>query len=134
MGGRGLVTRGGVDCDVLLVGAGLANSLIALELDRRRPDLKVLMLEADLGQVEDHTWCVFETDMSAQAWQTLSPSFDSLWPGYQVAFPEHGRDLTTPYGCLTSETLSQILAARANIRIEQGHVLRTTPTQAVLKT
>ncbi|WP_374471127.1 lycopene beta-cyclase CrtY [Phenylobacterium sp.] len=90
--------------DVLLVGGGLANGLIALELRRRRPELRIGLLDPD-AEPEPHTWCLFATDAAPPVWETLRPMLDHVWAGYDVAFPGHARALTTPYGCLTSRTL-----------------------------
>jgi lycopene beta-cyclase len=90
--------------DVLLVGGGLANGLIALELRRRRPELRIGLLDPDV-EPEPHTWCLFATDASPAAWQSLAPLLDQVWEGYDVAFPGHRRELTTAYGRLTSGAL-----------------------------
>ena len=42
--------------DVLLVGGGLASSLIALRLKRSRPTLRIIMLERDAHIGGEHTW------------------------------------------------------------------------------
>ena len=73
----------GLSCDVLLVGAGLANSLIALELKSRRPELRVMMLDRLTERDVAHTWCVFRSDLSDRAWALLSPLFANVWPSYE---------------------------------------------------
>ncbi len=93
-------------CDVLLVGGGLANSLIALELRSRRPELRVIMLERAARSDTSHTWCVFRRDLSDRGWRTLSGLFANVWPGYDVAFPEHRRRIDTTYARLTEEGLA----------------------------
>ena len=56
--------------DLLLVGGGLANGLLALRLSQVRPDLDVRIVEAadSLGGV--HTWSFFESDVTQaqRAW------------------------------------------------------------------
>jgi lycopene beta-cyclase len=102
--------------DVLLVGGGLANSLIALELRRRRPELRVGVLDPE-PEPEPHTWCLFASDATEAAWATLAPNLDCVWQGYDVSFPGHGRTLGSAYGCLTSATL------RAQLRSALGQDL-----------
>jgi len=104
------------ECDVLLVGGGLANSLIALELRRRRPDLRLLMLDPS-AEAEEHTWCVFETDMGPGAWDDLHPVMSHSWDGYSVSFPAHGRALATRYGCLTSTGLREAVVRALGPRL-----------------
>ena len=50
--------------DLLLVGGGLANGLLALRLSQLRPDLDVRIVEAaqTLGGV--HTWSFFDSDLT----------------------------------------------------------------------
>ncbi|MCB1597456.1 MAG: NAD(P)-binding protein, partial [Gammaproteobacteria bacterium] len=47
---------GTTNSDVLLVGGGLANCLIALRLHALRPDLRVTLLEAGPAPGGNHTW------------------------------------------------------------------------------
>ena len=96
-----------VDCDVVLVGGGLANSLIALTLRLSRPKCRIVMLEQVPVADAAHTWCVFRSDLGERAWSLLSPLFANIWPGYEVAFPAHARGLTTPYARLTSRDLAE---------------------------
>ena len=109
-----------VSCDVLLVGGGLANSLIALELSSRRPDLCVVMLERRVERDVDHTWCVFRTDLSDRSWSLLEPLFDNVWPSYDIAFPTHRRSLATPYARLTSERLGERVEAVLGANLVRG--------------
>ena len=93
------------DADVLLVGGGLANSLIAIALRRRRPDLRMIMLEKRSHTDSAHTWSVFRPDLSTSAWDGLVPLFEQVWHGYEVHFPGHQRRLSTTYASLTGARL-----------------------------
>ena len=53
--------------DVVLVGGGLANGLIALRLKALRPDLKVVVVERGPTLGGEHTWSHFASDVSADA-------------------------------------------------------------------
>ena len=92
--------------DVLLCGAGLANSLIALRLKARRPNLKVLLLERAATPEDAHTWSFFQTDVPADTHAWLKPLFHVSWPAYRVAFPDFERRIATGYASLTSATLN----------------------------
>jgi lycopene beta-cyclase len=109
--------------DVLLVGGGLANSLIALDLKRARPELRVAVLDA-AAEPSPHTWCLFESDLDG-GWSDLPLTADYLWDGYEVRFPAHDRQLTTSYGCLTSHSL------RRRLRDVLGPDLRIGVAQSV---
>lgn len=97
--------------DVVLVGGGLANGLIALRLKAMRPDLRVVLLERDTRIGGEHTWCHFETDVSAGIGGWLRPLIVHRWAGYDVRFPTHSRALDTPYLAITSERLHQAVVA-----------------------
>ncbi len=87
---------------VLLVGGGLASSLIALRLKRARPDLKIIMLEREMRIGGEHTWCHFASDVSAAIAGWLGPLIVCDWSGYDVRFPGRRRTLTTRYRAITS--------------------------------
>ena len=97
--------------DVILAGGGLANSLIALALKARRPDLRVLMLEKALGRDASHTWSFFETDLSPWGAALLLPMAAARWPAYDIRFPTHSRTLATPYASLASDRLGEAVEA-----------------------
>lgn len=97
--------------DVLLVGGGLANSLIALRLKARRPALKVRVLERAATPDDAHTWSFFRTDVAPATYAWLQPMFVAAWPGYRVSFPELRRRLATGYASLSSATLDAAVQA-----------------------
>ncbi len=95
--------------DVVLVGGGLANSLIALRLKALRPGLRVLLLERGATIGGQHTWCHFETDVDAAIGGWLRPLIAHRWTGYEVRFPAHSRRLPTPYLAITSRRLHEVV-------------------------
>src|SRR5579871_863984 len=111
---------------VLLVGGGLASSLIALRLKRTRPDLKIIMLERDARIGGEHTWCHFATDVSPEISAWLGPLIVHDWAGYDVRFPAHRRTLTTRYRAITSarlhQVMSELLGADAWLGVEAAEV------------
>lgn len=97
--------------DVVLVGGGLANGLIALRLKARRPDLRVIVLERDATFGGRHTWSHFATDVSPEIGAWLTPLVAHRWDHYQVRFPSHCRTLTTPYLAISSERFHEVVSA-----------------------
>lgn len=95
--------------DVVLVGGGLANGLIALRLRALRPDLKVVVVEAGETLGGAHTWSHFASDVSAGIDGWLTPLIVHRWAGYEVRFPGHRRDLTTEYRAVTSERFHEVV-------------------------
>lgn len=99
-----------VQAHVLLVGGGLASSLIALRLRRARPDLKIIMLERDARIGGEHTWSHFATDVSPEIAAWLGPLIVHDWAGYEVRFPRHRRTLTTHYRAISSARMHQVMS------------------------
>lgn len=106
--------------DLLLVGGGLANGLIAFRLSQQRPELRIKVIEgADrLGGV--HTWSFFETDVARSQLQWLSPLIAHRWPGYCVMFPNGERRLGTGYCSLTAERFDQVVRTTLGDRVMLG--------------
>ncbi|RAK52504.1 lycopene beta-cyclase CrtY [Phenylobacterium deserti] len=113
--------------DVLLVGGGLANSLIALDFHLRRPDLRLTMLDESAEPVE-HTWSIFDSDLEQEG--ELAALFDHRWRGYSVAFPALSRGLSTGYSSLTSTRLRQHIKQRLGDRLVCRKVVRLCGSHA----
>ena len=98
--------RGPYEADVVLVGAGLANSLIALRLKASRPELRVVALDGRDPQGEDaHTWSFFSSDVAPEVGRWLTPLAVHRWRGYDVRFPSHSRSFATGYASLSGTGL-----------------------------
>lgn len=95
--------------DVILVGGGLANGLIALRLRQRQPGLKVLMLEARARAGGNHTWSFHEDDLTPAQHEWLRPLVAHRWQGYEVRFPRYTRTLPGDYLSVTAESFAQAL-------------------------
>lgn len=121
--------------DLILLGGGLANSLIALRLRALRPELRVLLVEAGPVLGARHTWSFFETDVTPAQRAWLEPLIVSRWPGYSVRFPGESRRLATPYHSVTSERLhAAVVAALPAGAVRLGaEAVRTAPDRVVLR-
>ncbi len=117
--------------DVLLLGAGLANSLIGLCLRRFRPDLSILLVERADAIGGNHTWSFHTSDLTAEEYAILEPMIAATWPSQEVRFPQVSRVTSTPYNSLTSEKLaaavtaslgsSRILTGASVVEVGPGH-------------
>lgn len=96
--------------DLILVGAGLANGLIAWRLKQHQPDLAILMLEAGPHAGGNHTWSFHGTDLTPAQRDWLAPLVAHRWSGYDVRFPELTRTLPGDYLSITSERFAAALA------------------------
>lgn len=104
---------------VVVVGAGLAGSLAALWLHRRRPEVTVEVLEREPRPGGEHTWCAHESDLTAAARAAVSDLVERSWTGHRVRFPAFERRLDGGYLALTSERLAAV------VERELGPSLRT---------
>lgn len=99
--------------DVLLVGGGLANALIAWRLSQLRPGLRVVVVERGPRLGGNHTWCCHVGDLEPRARTWLEPLVAHGWRSYQVRFPKYSRTLPGGYLALTSDRLHDWVAALA---------------------
>jgi lycopene beta-cyclase len=108
---------GSADRDVLLVGGGLANCLIALRLRVLRPELKLTLLEAGAVPGGNHTWSIHGSDLRPTEREWLLPLADHGWSHYEVCFPERQRRIDGRYYTLSSTKLAQAVMALPGVDI-----------------
>jgi lycopene beta-cyclase len=115
--------------DVILVGAGLANGLIAWRLKTTRPDLRILVLEAEATMGGNHTWSFHDSDLTSAQRGWIAPLVAHHWPGYAVKFPDLARALDGGYNSIASTDFARIIAAALGdaLRVNSA-VSMITPT------
>jgi lycopene beta-cyclase len=99
------------DFDVIIAGGGLAGTLCAYRLRRKRPELRVLLLEEAGRLGGNHTWSFHDTDISAEARCWVAPFVAHRWNQQQVRFPRYTRMLTSGYNAIFSERLHDAACA-----------------------
>lgn len=92
--------------ELLLVGGGLQNSLIALAALRAQPRLRVTMLERAATVGGNHTWCFHAGDVPASLAGVVGAITAYRWDGYAVRFPGRERILREPYAGTSSAALA----------------------------
>lgn len=90
--------------NVLIIGAGLSGSLLALTLKRKRPDLSVTLLEESNGPLRPQTWSFHTSDLLGTP-QVLKDLKLYQWPGYTVHFRKFEKHYTSPYFSLRPHDL-----------------------------
>lgn len=120
------------DPDLLLIGGGLANGLLALRLSQLRPDLDVRIVEPSATLGGNHTWSYFATDLTPEQEAWITPLVAHRWPGYSVRFPDHARRLPTGYRSVTSDRFHTVISAALAGRIVQAAARSVTPAEVVL--
>ncbi|MCR1565268.1 MAG: lycopene beta-cyclase CrtY [Mixta calida] len=112
--------------DLILVGGGLANGLIAWRLRQLQPQLKMLLLEAGAEPGGNHTWSFHQDDLTPAQHAWIAPLVAHRWPGYDVRFPALTRRLDGGYLSITSGRFAAVIAEAL------GDSLRTrTPVSAL---
>jgi len=106
-----------VDADLVLVGGGLANSLIAYRLAQLQPEMRVLLLERGVRLGGEHTWSFGTADLSASQHDWIVPLVEYSWPGYEVRFPAFSRWINSGYYSITSARLHDVIAPRLGDRV-----------------
>ncbi len=123
-----------IPCDVAIVGGGLAGGLIALALRSKHPDLDLRIVDAAETLGGDHVWSFFGSDVSQGDRWLIAPLVVHAWRGYDVAFPNLGRQIDATYYSLTSERLDAVVRAALpdGAAMLGRKVLATSATAVVL--
>lgn len=109
-----------LDCDIAILGGGLAGGLIALALHRARPDIRLQLVEAGASLGGNHIWSFFAGDVDAAGMALLEPMISHRWDDYEVRFPAHRRRLDTAYHSIRSDRFDTVLREAL-----PGEVIRT---------
>jgi lycopene beta-cyclase len=96
-------------CDLAIVGGGLAGGLIALALAKWRPEARVLLIEGGDTLGGNHVWSFFESDVAPEDRPLVMPLIAHRWDGYDVAFPGHARTLGNRYHSITSDRFDALV-------------------------
>ena len=123
-----------VECDLAILGGGLAGSLIALAFAARRPDVRLALVERDAGIGGNHIWSFFDGDVVPGDRWLVDPLISHRWPqGHDVRFPGHHRQLDTPYNSIASPRLdAHIRAVLGDAVLTGADVVSVTPDAVML--
>jgi lycopene beta-cyclase len=122
-----------VTADLVLVGGGLANCLIAYRLAGERPELVVVVLERGTTLGGRHTWSFHEHDLTGAQWSWVRPLVEHSWSRHEVRFPGGSRMLGSGYHTVSSRHLGPIVMSVMGDRVRLGtDVQEVTPHQVVL--
>ena len=113
--------------DIIIVGGGLAGGLAALALKRARPDLRMLLVEADATLGGNHIWSCFASDLDAASRDLVAPLFAHRWQGHEVVFPAHQRRLAGDYASIPSWHFDRVVRAR----LGEDAILTRTPVGTI---
>lgn len=119
--------------ELILVGGGLANSLIAYRILRDRPDFPLFIVERGASLGADHTWSFHDSDLKHYQRRWMEPLIAHRWPSHELRFPSRRRTINDGYNSVTSERLHEVIAPVLGDRMRLGtEVAEVTPDGIVL--
>lgn len=118
--------------DCIIVGGGLAGSLLFYGLKSTRPDANVILLEKDNQLCGNHTWSFHKGDLDIEEpW--LKDLVSKSWPEYEVLFPKFRRLIKRSYHSIRSHELEETLNKKFSKDIMlNSEVLDLTQDKVVL--
>jgi lycopene beta-cyclase len=121
-----------LDCDIAIVGGGLAGGLTAYALSVKRPELNIRLIDPGATFGGNHVWSFFTTDIAPQDYWIVEPFIDHRWPGYDIRFPAFTREFGNEYNSIRSQSfdtkLRAALADTTPIRAEAVDLTKTSVT------
>jgi lycopene beta-cyclase len=97
--------------DLVLVGGGLQNGLIALHALHTHPSARIALIEPQPRLGGNHTWCVHAGDVPPAAASWFEALVVRRWESYDVRFPGFERSLALPYAVVSSDRFNDVLRA-----------------------
>ncbi|MFI4819042.1 MAG: lycopene beta-cyclase CrtY [Enterobacterales bacterium] len=88
--------------NIIFIGLGLSNGLIAIRLKQHFPDLDILLIEKNLNININKTWSFNFTDINLIKNNWIFPIIDNFWNKYIVNFKNYRRIINTEYLTITS--------------------------------
>lgn len=106
--------------DLILVGGGLANGLLADRLAATRPELSFVVLELGATLGGNHTWSFHGSDVSDSQREWLARFCGGNWQAHDVNLPGVTRQIAGSYHSIRSEDFDR------ELRLTLGDRVRTS--------
>ncbi len=97
---------------MVIIGGGLAGSLAALAIAERRPDMPLLLVEAETSFGGNHVWSYFDGDVDGEELALVEAMKPIRWPCHTVRFPGRNRALGFGYNSVHSSGLDALVRER----------------------
>ncbi|NWK96975.1 lycopene cyclase [Sphingobium lactosutens] len=122
------------DCDLAIIGGGLAGGLIALAFAALRPEVRLLLIEQGAQPGGNHVWSFFDGDVAPKDRWLVDPLIVHRWPhGHDVRFPGFQRRLETPYNSVETVQFAVHLSRALGDRLlTDAEVTLLSPTSVTL--
>jgi lycopene beta-cyclase len=109
-----------VTARIVLVGGGLANSLIAYRLASTRPETDLIVVERGATLGGNHIWSFHDRDLTRGQRDWIRPLIERSWPYHDVHFPAIRRRIKSPYHSTTSARLQDVVGHTLGDRVRCG--------------
>ena len=113
---------------LILVGGGLANSLIAYRILLEHPDFPLLVVERGASLGANHTWSFHDSDLTDNQQRWMEPLIAHRWSSHELRFPGRRRTICDGYNSVTSQRLHEVVAPalgdRMHLETEVAEVTR----------
>lgn len=121
--------------DLILVGGGLANGLLAWRLLQTRPEVAFVVIEAGPTLGGNHTWSFHGTDVTKAQLEWLWVLASKSWPSHDVIFKTGDRRIGGGYHSIRSEDFHWKLSQQLKDRLRlKTRVTAQTATSVTLST
>ncbi len=121
--------------DLVLVGGGLANGLLASRLRHTRPEVSFVLLEAGPSLGGNHTWSFHGTDVTSSQRAWLEPMCSMNWHRHSVLLPGVKRMMGGGYHSIRSSDFDRHLRDELKDRVRtKSAVAEVGATHVVLAT
>lgn len=119
--------------DLILVGGGLANGLIAFRLSQTWPDLRLAIVEKGDRLGGNHTWSFHGSDLLPSQRDWVQPLISYSWPRHEVRFGASPRILNSSYHSIASDQLASTIEACPTIHVvTKKTVAKVSPTAVTM--
>jgi lycopene beta-cyclase len=117
--------------EIIFLGAGLANLLLAQRCKEKNPQLDFVILEERQSFYENRTWSFHESDLSPATWNWIKTFVSKEWDGYDLYFPKYSRALLgAKYASIKGDEFLAKLSVTEHIR--WGQKVKKGTSQSVL--
>ncbi len=118
---------------LVLVGGGLANSLIAYRILREDPEFSLLVIEHQSSLGANHTWSFHDSDLTPDQRRWFRPLVAHRWTTHELRFPRRHRFIGGGYNTVPSEHLHEVVSPVLGDRVLfQARAVEVTPDRVRL--
>jgi len=122
-----------VKTQLVLVGGGLANSLIAYRILSEDPGFPLLVVEHERSLGANHTWSFHDSDLEPGQRAWMQPLVTNRWTTHELRFPRRHRVVRGGYNTVSSERLHEVVGhALGDRALFQADAVKVAPDRVRL--